>query len=163
MTAAEVKARLAELLEFSKKDAENVLWAFQELCNEAIKKGDVVPLPGIGKLSCIVRPARKARNPRTGESVKVPAKVAVKFSLSKQLKEQAPNLKGKVGKALLAEAEEKQEAREKAKRKRERAAEKEAETKSKKKKKKDKEGKVSKKSKSSTTKSEDKKKKKKKS
>ena len=43
-----------------------------------VKKGDRVPLGGIGKMYYRVRPARKARkgrNPRTGEEMPVPAKI----------------------------------------------------------------------------------------
>jgi DNA-binding protein HU-beta len=122
ISAAQLKGRLAELLEVPKKDADDILWAFQEICTDAVKHGDTVTLPNIGKLSCRVQAARTARNPRTGDPVKVPAKVAVKFTVAKHLKESAPSLKKKVGKALLAEAEEKQRQRDKAKRKREREA-----------------------------------------
>jgi DNA-binding protein HU-beta len=120
MSAAALKSRFAELLEIPKKDADDILWAFQEICTEAVKHGDTVTFPNVGKLSCRVQAARTARNPRTGEPVKVPAKVAVKFAVATHLKESAPSLKKKVGKALLAEAEEKQRLREKKKRQRER-------------------------------------------
>lgn len=44
--------------------------------------GRIVTIPGIGKLRVIDKPARKSRNPRTGETIEVPAKRAVKFSAS---------------------------------------------------------------------------------
>lgn len=122
LSVSQLKERLAELLEVPKKETENILWALNEVCSETVASGETLTLPGIGKLSCNVRPARKARNPRTGESVQVPAKVAVKFNLSKSLKDQAPSLKSKGGKRLLEEAEAKQEAAAKRKRKKEREA-----------------------------------------
>lgn len=122
MTAAQLKQRLAELLEVSKKEADNILWAFSEVMTETVKNADSVTIPGIGKLDCVVQPSRKARNPATGESIMTKPKVAVKFKVSKSLKDQAPSLKSKTGKRLLEAAEAKQAEREKAKRKRERAA-----------------------------------------
>lgn len=120
MSAAALKGRIAELLEIPKKDADDILWALQEIMTDAVKHGDTVTLPNIGKLSCRVQAARTARNPRTGDPVKVPAKVAVKFTVAKHLKDSAPSLKKRVGKELLAEAEEKQRQRDRARRKRER-------------------------------------------
>lgn len=120
ISVSELKQRLAELLEVPKKDADDYLWALQEICTSAVKNGDTVTLPQIGKLSCRVRAARTARNPRTGEPVKVPAKVALKFTIAKSLKDSTPSLKSRQGKALLTEAEEKQAERDKARRRRER-------------------------------------------
>lgn len=132
ITASALKGRLAELLELSKKDADDILWALQEICTESVKAGNTITLPNIGKLSCRVQAARTARNPRTGDPVKVPAKVAVKFTIAKALKDSAPSLKSRQGKELLSEAEEKQEQREKAKRKRERDEKRDSSTRAKK-------------------------------
>lgn len=122
LTVSQTKERLADLLEIDKKEADNILWAFSELCTEVVEQGDSFTIPGVGKISCKVQPPRNARNPRTGEAVKVPAKVVVKFGLAKSLKDSAPTLKSKEGKALLAAAEEAQALREKRKRQRERDA-----------------------------------------
>lgn len=46
-----------------------------------------VPLPGIGKLKAKKTAARKGRNPRTGESVDIPAGKKVRFVACKELKE----------------------------------------------------------------------------
>jgi DNA-binding protein HU-beta len=48
-------------------------------------KGEFV-LPGLGAFKVRVRKARIARNPRTGEPVKVPAKKVVRFIAYSQLK-----------------------------------------------------------------------------
>lgn len=120
LSAAQLKQRLAELLEVPKKQADDILWAFSEVMTETVKNADSVTIPGFGKLECKVQPSRKARNPATGESIKTKPKVAVKFKVSSTLKAQAPSLTSKKGKALLESAEAKQAEREKAKRKRER-------------------------------------------
>ncbi|MDX9826210.1 MAG: HU family DNA-binding protein, partial [Spirochaetia bacterium] len=44
-------------------------------------------LPGFGILKLAKRKARTGRNPATGEAIKIPAKTAVKFTVSKPCKE----------------------------------------------------------------------------
>lgn len=51
-----------------------------------LEPGDKINFPGIGALYCVQKKARKARNPRTGESVQVAARPAVKFKLSANLR-----------------------------------------------------------------------------
>lgn len=43
-------------------------------------KGEAV-LPGLGRLKIVTKPARRGRNPRTGEPVDIPERLAVKFKL----------------------------------------------------------------------------------
>ncbi len=52
-----------------------------------LKKGDEVSIAGLGIFSVKMRAAREARNPRTGEIVKVPAMKVPKFRAAKALKE----------------------------------------------------------------------------
>lgn len=52
-----------------------------------LKKGGEVSIAGLGIFSTKVRAARTARNPRTGESVSVPAMKVPKFRASKALKD----------------------------------------------------------------------------
>lgn len=54
---------------------------------DRIRKEDEVLLPSIGKLKAQHKPARAVRNPRTGESVDIDAKVVLKFVMSKALKD----------------------------------------------------------------------------
>lgn len=49
---------------------------------ETLLSGGDINIPGLGKIKVAVRPARTARNPRTGEKVNVPAKKVLKFSQS---------------------------------------------------------------------------------
>lgn len=89
MTKAEfIKAIHAELGEEVKAAAAaRALDAVAKCALDALLAGDEVPLPGIGKLSVVDRAARKGRNPRTGATVNVPAKKAVKFTPFKNLQE----------------------------------------------------------------------------
>ena len=63
---------------------------FEELANLAmseVKSNGEFVLPGFGKLVLSERKAREGRNPQTGETIQIPAKTALKFRLSKGLKD----------------------------------------------------------------------------
>lgn len=123
LTVAQLKQRLAEVLEIPKKEADNILWGLEQVAVETVNSAGSLTFPGIGKLDCKVQAPRTARNPRTGEKVQVPAKVAVKFRVAKSLKDAAPSLKSKKGKALLEEVEKQNKAKLKRKKQREATAE----------------------------------------
>ena len=52
-----------------------------------MKKGDAVSLVGFGTFSVAERAARTARNPRTGQTIRVGASKAPKFKAGKALKD----------------------------------------------------------------------------
>lgn len=79
--------------EMSKKDAKEFLGALTNVVEKTLKKGGDVPLSGLGKFKVQNRKARMGRNPQTGESIKIPAKKVVKFTVAKALKDSV--LKGK--------------------------------------------------------------------
>jgi integration host factor subunit beta len=54
---------------------------------ESMAKGGRVELRGFGAFSVRSRPARAGRNPRTGETVDVPAKAVPFFKSGKELRE----------------------------------------------------------------------------
>lgn len=68
-------------------DVEKTLEALCETAAEALKNGDEIPLPGIGKLKVEPRAARKGRNPRTGAAIDIPAHNKAVLAESKLLKE----------------------------------------------------------------------------
>ena len=71
----------------TKVQAEAVVDTVFDSILKTLKKGDEVAIAGIGKLSVKQRNAREARNPKTGETVKVPATKVPKFSAAKALKD----------------------------------------------------------------------------
>ena len=87
MNKSELIAALAAKAELSKKDAEKVLGAFVDVVTEALKNGDKVQLVGFGTFESKTRPARKARNPRTGEEIKIKASKTASFKVGKALKD----------------------------------------------------------------------------
>ena len=63
-----------------------IIKAAFDICSQAIEAGEDVSIPKFGKFIVAVRTARKARNPRTGKTVDVPEKLAVKFRPSSNLR-----------------------------------------------------------------------------
>lgn len=53
----------------------------------ALTKGEHVTLQGFGSFRVVKRAARKGRNPRTGEEIKIDSTQTVKFTAGKNLKE----------------------------------------------------------------------------
>lgn len=70
----------------SRKEAESAVECVLESIKKAMKKGDKVTLTGFGSFSVTKRAARKGRNPRTGEEIKIKASKVPKFSPAKELK-----------------------------------------------------------------------------
>lgn len=71
----------------TKKDTEAVLNALTAAITEALKEGDKVQLVGFGTFEVKTRNEREARNPRTGEMIKVPACKRPSFNPSKAMKD----------------------------------------------------------------------------
>lgn len=71
----------------TKADAGKALDAFIASVIAALKKGDEIRLVGFGTFSVSKRAATTARNPRTGETIKVPAKKVAKFKVGKSLQD----------------------------------------------------------------------------
>ena len=63
----------------SKAEAAKVLDAALEAAVEAVKKGEGVQLVGFASVSVVAKAARKAKNPRTGEVINIPAKKVVRI------------------------------------------------------------------------------------
>lgn len=55
--------------------------------SNALANGDRAEIRGFGSFELKHRPPRKGRNPKTGETVAVPAKVAPHFKAGKELRE----------------------------------------------------------------------------
>lgn len=74
-------------LQGTKVQAEQVMDIIIESITSTLKKGEEVSVAGLGIFSAKQRAARTARNPRTGESIKVPAMRVPKFRAAKALKD----------------------------------------------------------------------------
>ena len=88
MTKSELIARLAELNpSLYHRDLEQLVNTVFETISEALERGDRVELRGFGAFSLRERKARIGRNPRTGESVSVDAKIIPFFKMGKGMRE----------------------------------------------------------------------------
>lgn len=88
MNKTELVAAVAGATGLKKSEAEQAVKKTLEAIIEAVKGGDKVQLIGFGTFEARKRPARTARNPRTGEEIKVPASVAPAFKASKAFKDE---------------------------------------------------------------------------
>ncbi|MGQ9702409.1 MAG: HU family DNA-binding protein [bacterium] len=86
MTKAQLIDAIAKKAKISKTAAGAALDTFVESVTAALKKGDKVTLVGFGTFLAAKRKARTAKNPQTGEMIKVPAKRVPKFKAGRELK-----------------------------------------------------------------------------
>ena len=79
MNKAELINAVAAATEFSKKDAEAAVTATLEAITSALKDGDKVQLVGFGSFEVKKRAARVGRNPKTNDTIEIPASVVPVF------------------------------------------------------------------------------------
>ena len=87
MNKSKLVAVMAEKSGMSRKNCEAALAAFVAATGDALKNGDKVHLVGFGTFEVKERAARVGRNPRTMESVEIPASRQPAFRPGKALKE----------------------------------------------------------------------------
>jgi len=87
MNKTELVAAVAQKTGLTKKDAERVVNAAVDTVVESMKKGEKVQLSGFGIFEVKTREARVGRNPRTKESIQIPASRQPVFKASKTLKD----------------------------------------------------------------------------
>jgi len=87
MNKSELVTALAAKTELSRKDAEKVISAFVDAVSDTLTAGDKIQLIGFGTFAIKDRPARTARNPRTGEEIQITASKAPVFKAGKALKD----------------------------------------------------------------------------
>ena len=87
MNKAQLIDAVAKNTNVTKKDTEAVLNALTAAITDALKEGDKVQLIGFGTFSVKTRGERVARNPRTGEKIKIAAAKVPTFTAGKNLKD----------------------------------------------------------------------------
>lgn len=87
MTKTDLVNYVAEEAGLSKADATRALDAFMSGVTKGLKKSGKVALTGFFTFTAAKQAAKTARNPRTGETVQIPARVAVKAKAGSKLKE----------------------------------------------------------------------------
>ncbi len=86
MTKTELVAAAAKKSGLTQKDTDKALSALMEAVSEALANGDKVQLTGFGTFEVREKAAREGRNPRTGETISVPASKAPAFKAGASLK-----------------------------------------------------------------------------
>ena len=87
MNKTELIAAVAEKTDLSKKDADAAVSAVLGAITDALKSGDKIQLVGFGTFEVRNRAAKQGRNPRTGETMTVPASKVPAFKAGKALKD----------------------------------------------------------------------------
>jgi len=104
MTKNELVRELAETFELPRRQVLEMIETMLERFTEILKSGDKVQLTPFGQFKVRDRAARMARNPQTGEPVKVPAKRVLKFIAGRSLKEAVGTAKRGAGAAKKSAA-----------------------------------------------------------
>jgi nucleoid DNA-binding protein len=86
MNKGELIDAVAKVLS-TKKEAQQAVDCVFDSIRDALKKKDTVQISGFGTFKASKRAARQGRNPQTGETITIAAKVAPKFTAAKALKD----------------------------------------------------------------------------
>ena len=87
MNKTELVAALAAKASITKGDAEKFVNGFVATVEETLARDDKIQLVGFGTFEVKTRAARTARNPRTGEEIKIAAAKVPAFKAGKALKD----------------------------------------------------------------------------
>jgi DNA-binding protein HU-beta len=71
----------------TKKEAVMAVEIFLNTIKKTLQKRDEIFITGFGTFSVVKRKARQGRNPKTGEAIRIAARVIPKFKAAKALKE----------------------------------------------------------------------------
>ncbi len=87
MNKADIIDKVHETVGGTRADAERAVETMIDSITNSLKQGKEVSIAGLGIFSSKTRNARTGRNPRTGESISIPAMRVPKFRAAKALKD----------------------------------------------------------------------------
>jgi DNA-binding protein HU-beta len=87
MNQSDLITRVSDQTGMARAETGKVIAAVIDGITEALRNGEDVRLAGFGSFSVVERGEREGRNPRTGETVRIAASKAAKFSPAKTIKE----------------------------------------------------------------------------
>lgn len=88
MLKTELAAKASERIGIAKTKIPQIVDTIFDTIKEALKEGNSITLVGLGTFKIVDRAERKARNPRTGEEITIPAKKTLVFKPSKSFLDQ---------------------------------------------------------------------------
>ncbi len=86
MTKADLIIEVAKQTALTKKESEIVIKTIFDSITNSLTNGDKVELRGFGSFRIRDRKSRQGRNPKTGDTVEVPAKRVPFFKAGKELR-----------------------------------------------------------------------------
>ncbi|MCK4306895.1 integration host factor subunit beta [candidate division WOR-3 bacterium] len=87
-TKKELVKEVARDTGFTQREIAVIIDSFLGVISQTLRKNDRIELRGFGVFSTRHRKPREARNPKTGKTVNLPARVVPWFKASKSLKKQ---------------------------------------------------------------------------
>jgi DNA-binding protein HU-beta len=86
MNKAELIDAIADRTGIAKSTVDEVIKGMTETVESQVAKGDKIAIPGFVSFQKVNRAARTGRNPRTGETINIPASATVKVTAGARLK-----------------------------------------------------------------------------
>ena len=90
LTKQVMAQKLIDQLDFTKKDAKNLVEEFFEELSLALEQGEVIKLSGFGNFQLPDKAERPGRNPKTGEDAVISARRVTTFRPGKTLNAKMP-------------------------------------------------------------------------
>ena len=87
MSMNEIFTKIAEEHGIPKAKAERIIKGFFETVKSEVNENGSIQLYGLGTLKKVEKAERTGRNPKTGESIKIPKKNSIKFTAAKSFKD----------------------------------------------------------------------------
>lgn len=87
MNKAELVAAIANKSKMSKSQIEIYLDATLSIIQKTVSNGEEVKLVGFGSFCKTIRKAKTGRNPKTGQTIKVPNTAIPRFKAGKEFKD----------------------------------------------------------------------------
>jgi DNA-binding protein HU-beta len=81
MNKADLINSISKKTGLSKSKTNEVIDAFVESITDSLKKGEKVTLVNFGTFNISERDSRSGRNPKTGETIEIPAKRVARFKV----------------------------------------------------------------------------------
>ncbi|MGZ5129432.1 MAG: HU family DNA-binding protein [Actinomycetota bacterium] len=86
MNKTELIDAIADRTGVAKSTVDAVIKGMTDTIEENVAKGDKISIPGFASFQKVKRAARTGRNPRTGETIQIPASATVKVTAGARLK-----------------------------------------------------------------------------
>ncbi len=84
MNKTEFVAALAQHGALSKSDADKLFQVFRHTLETELPRAGKLVLPGFLTFEIVEKPARKGRNPATGQEIDIPARKSIKIKAGKE-------------------------------------------------------------------------------